>query len=184
MVRDDQPDAREGQAGRRGESERFIVPMKPGNAGGGTGPQFKTNAERSEGPGDWVAAAPQVFQPVSSGWGLLGCTVMRLEVADAATVQEALAMARSNVAEIASAVDAAAISNPAEAPAIADVESGVKAELYDQLRSVIERVREQEPTASIEWKSESRKASPTSTVSSKRWRTRALANSQPSATAS
>ena len=48
MVRDDQPDAREGQAGRHGESERFIVPMKLGNAGGGTGPQFKTNAIRSE----------------------------------------------------------------------------------------------------------------------------------------
>jgi len=28
--------------------------MKPGNAGGGTGPQFKTNAIRREGPGDWV----------------------------------------------------------------------------------------------------------------------------------
>src|SRR5271170_7746091 len=28
--------------------------MKPGNAGGGTGPQFKTNAIRGEGPGDWV----------------------------------------------------------------------------------------------------------------------------------
>ena len=54
VVRDDQPDAREGQAGRPGESERFIVPMKPGNAGGGTGPQFKTNAIRSEGPGDWA----------------------------------------------------------------------------------------------------------------------------------
>src|ERR1700733_13188526 len=51
---DDQPDAREGQAARRGESERFMVPLKPGNAGGGTGPQFKTNAIRSEGPGDWV----------------------------------------------------------------------------------------------------------------------------------
>src|SRR6516164_8140579 len=51
---DDQPDAREGQAGRPGESERFMVPRKLGNAGGGTGPQFKTNAIRSEGPGDWV----------------------------------------------------------------------------------------------------------------------------------
>ncbi len=48
------PDAREGQAGRPGESERFIVPPMPGNAGGGTGPQFKTNALRSEGPGDWA----------------------------------------------------------------------------------------------------------------------------------
>ena len=54
MVRDDQLDAREGQAGRPGESERFIVPLMPGNAGGGTGPQFKTNAIRSEGPGDWA----------------------------------------------------------------------------------------------------------------------------------
>src|SRR5258708_969718 len=54
VVRDDQPDAREGQAGRRGEAERFAVPVKPGNAGGGKGPQFKTNARRSEGPGDWA----------------------------------------------------------------------------------------------------------------------------------
>ena len=54
MVRDDQPDAREGQAGRRGETERSAVPLKPGNAGGGKGPQFKTNATRSEGPGDWA----------------------------------------------------------------------------------------------------------------------------------
>src|SRR3979411_756032 len=54
VVRDDQPDAREGQAGRPGEAERFAVPLKPGNAGGGKGPQFKTNAIRSEGPGDWA----------------------------------------------------------------------------------------------------------------------------------
>src|ERR1700682_4604640 len=54
VVRDDQPDAREGQAGRPGVAERFVVPRKPGNAGGGKGPQFKTDARRSEGPGDWV----------------------------------------------------------------------------------------------------------------------------------
>src|SRR5215467_4084065 len=54
VVSDDQPDAREGQAGRPGETERFAVPRKPGNAGGGKGPQFKTNATRSEGPGDWA----------------------------------------------------------------------------------------------------------------------------------
>ena len=30
-----QPDAREGEAGRRGVAERFVVPLKPGNAGGG-----------------------------------------------------------------------------------------------------------------------------------------------------
>src|SRR5207302_787124 len=50
VIRDDQPDAREGQAGRIGVAERPIVPMKPGNAGGGKGPWFKTNAASSEGP--------------------------------------------------------------------------------------------------------------------------------------
>src|SRR5262245_3429017 len=54
VVSDDQPDAREGQAGRLGVAERFVVPLKLGNAGGGKGPQFKTNATRSEGPGDWA----------------------------------------------------------------------------------------------------------------------------------
>src|SRR5262245_8488916 len=49
-----QPEAREGQTGRPGVAERFVVPRKPGNAGGGTGPQFKTDAIRSEGPGDWA----------------------------------------------------------------------------------------------------------------------------------
>src|SRR5213082_2752750 len=51
---DDQPDAREGQAGRAGVAERLAVPLKPGNAGGGKGPQFKTDARRGEGPGDWA----------------------------------------------------------------------------------------------------------------------------------
>jgi RNA-directed DNA polymerase len=51
VVSDDQPDAREGQVGRRGVAERLAVPLKPGNAGGGKGPQFKTDAIRSEGPG-------------------------------------------------------------------------------------------------------------------------------------
>jgi hypothetical protein len=49
----DQPDAREGEAGRCGVAERFVVPRKPGNSGGGKGPQFKTDAERGEGHGDW-----------------------------------------------------------------------------------------------------------------------------------
>ena len=59
MVRDDQPDAREGEAGRRGDAERFVVPLKLGNAGGGKGPQFRTNARRSEGPGDWATYQPR-----------------------------------------------------------------------------------------------------------------------------
>jgi len=44
VVRDDQPDAREGEAGRPGESRGSLYRMKPVSAGGGTGPQFKTNA--------------------------------------------------------------------------------------------------------------------------------------------
>src|SRR6202163_3132199 len=51
---DDQLEAREGQAGRPGVAERFVVPLKLGNAGGGKGPQFKTDARRGEGPGDWA----------------------------------------------------------------------------------------------------------------------------------
>ena len=39
---------------RPGAAERFVVPLKPGNAGGGKGPQFKTDAIRGEGPGDWA----------------------------------------------------------------------------------------------------------------------------------
>src|ERR1700746_2812360 len=54
VVSDDQLDAREGQAGRSGVAERFAVPLKPVNAGGGKGPQFKTDARRGEGPGDWA----------------------------------------------------------------------------------------------------------------------------------
>ena len=54
MVRDDQPNAREGWFGRLGVAERFVVPGKPGNAGGGKGPQFKTDAGRGADSGDWA----------------------------------------------------------------------------------------------------------------------------------
>ena len=63
MIRNtDQPDVREDEGDRRGslnagshrESERLVVPMKPGNSGGGKGPQFKTDAIRGEGHGDWA----------------------------------------------------------------------------------------------------------------------------------
>src|ERR1041385_9271620 len=43
-----QPDAREGQAGVFGESERSIVPAKLGNASGGKGPQFQFNVQSGE----------------------------------------------------------------------------------------------------------------------------------------
>jgi hypothetical protein len=48
VVSDDQPDAREGQAGRFGVAERPVVPGEPGNAGGGKGPQFKVGAGSGE----------------------------------------------------------------------------------------------------------------------------------------
>jgi hypothetical protein len=38
-----QPDTREGQAGRHRVAERPVVPLKPGNAGGGKGPWFKAS---------------------------------------------------------------------------------------------------------------------------------------------
>ena len=62
MVSDDQPDAREGQAGRPGVAERSAVPLKPGNAGGGKGPQFKTDATSGEGFGDWHLSTPKTVQ--------------------------------------------------------------------------------------------------------------------------
>jgi hypothetical protein len=48
----------------------------------------------------FVATAPAVFAPESSGWGRLGNTVIRLEAADEATVQTAVATAWSNVADV------------------------------------------------------------------------------------
>ncbi len=41
-----QPDAREGQAGLLGVADGFVVPAKPGNAGGGKGPEFREGVRR------------------------------------------------------------------------------------------------------------------------------------------
>ena len=49
----DQLATRERQAGPYGVAERLVRPMKPGNAGGGKGPQLKTNARSDKGPRDW-----------------------------------------------------------------------------------------------------------------------------------
>ena len=45
-ARDLQPDAREGQAGLGGMTDRPAVPRKPVNAGGGKGPEFKTDVRK------------------------------------------------------------------------------------------------------------------------------------------
>ena len=51
VVSDDQLEAREGQAGRPGVAERFVVPGKPGNAGGGKGTSVQD--ERNTWRGTW-----------------------------------------------------------------------------------------------------------------------------------
>jgi len=61
----------------------------------------------------FVATAPEVFAPDSSGWGRLGNTVIRLEVADEATVKVAVATAWRNVAEV---------GNPSEVVPVVDLE--------------------------------------------------------------
>jgi len=53
-----QPDAREGQAGLRGVSERPIVPEKPINVGGGKGPRFKANVRSGESREIGVSLSP------------------------------------------------------------------------------------------------------------------------------
>ena len=44
----DQLVAREGWARLCGVAERFVVPQKPGNAGGGKGPQFKDQRKKQQ----------------------------------------------------------------------------------------------------------------------------------------
>ena len=46
--RDDQPETGDGQRGRCRVAERSAVPRRPGNAGGGKGPQFKADVESGE----------------------------------------------------------------------------------------------------------------------------------------
>jgi hypothetical protein len=49
----DQLAARERKAGRTGMAERLVVPMKPGNSGGGKGLQLKADARSDDRKGDW-----------------------------------------------------------------------------------------------------------------------------------
>ena len=52
VINKDQLAARERWAGPCGVAERFVVPTKPGNSGGGKGPQLKTDARSDAGHGD------------------------------------------------------------------------------------------------------------------------------------
>ena len=49
----DQLAARERKAGLTGMAERLAVPLKPGNSGGGKGPQLKADARSDDRKGDW-----------------------------------------------------------------------------------------------------------------------------------
>jgi hypothetical protein len=49
----DQLAARERKAGPFGMAERLVVPTKPGNSGGGKGPQLKADARSDDGKGEW-----------------------------------------------------------------------------------------------------------------------------------
>jgi len=40
------PDAREGEAGPTGVADRLVVALKPANAGGAKGPEFKTDVRK------------------------------------------------------------------------------------------------------------------------------------------
>jgi hypothetical protein len=51
--RPDQPATRERQAGLSGVAERPVIPVTPGNAGRGKGPQLKGDVRSDEGPRDW-----------------------------------------------------------------------------------------------------------------------------------
>jgi hypothetical protein len=49
----DQLAARERQTGLTVMAERLAVPTKPGNSGGGKGPQLKADARSGDRKGDW-----------------------------------------------------------------------------------------------------------------------------------
>ena len=49
----DQLATREGSARPYGMAERLAVPTKPGNSGGGKGPQLKADARSDDRKGDW-----------------------------------------------------------------------------------------------------------------------------------
>jgi len=107
----------------------------------------------------FVATAPEMFAPASSGWGRLGRTIVRLEAADEATLRVAVATAWRNVTRAAAGTvkianafkvsDAARVvtagvekvanvDGPADG---ANVAAAAQVEPRDDLRDVIERLQ-------------------------------------------
>jgi hypothetical protein len=79
----------------------------------------------------FVATAPQVFAPDSSGWGRLGSTVIRLEVADETTVQLAVATAWRNAAEVVNTCEVVDVADVQIATEFVNVEASDAAEVAD-----------------------------------------------------
>jgi hypothetical protein len=79
----------------------------------------------------FVATAPEVFAPDSSGWGRLGNTVIRLEAADEKTVQVAVATAWSNVAGVVNASEIVDVADVQIATEFVNVEVSDTAEVAD-----------------------------------------------------
>src|SRR5215469_18503794 len=68
VINKDQPAARERQAGPFGVTERPVLLMKPGNAGGRKGPQLKGNARSDEDGGIGVESInPRKCSEVADG---------------------------------------------------------------------------------------------------------------------
>jgi hypothetical protein len=84
----------------------------------------------------FVATAPEVFAPDTSGWGKLGSTVIRLEVADETTVQAAVAAAWSNVAEVVNAAEVVDIADVRIPTDCLNVDASDAAEVSDVVISV------------------------------------------------
>ena len=68
VINKDQPVTRERWTGPYGVTERLVVPMKPGNSGGGKGPQLKTDARSNAGHGiDDESSHPELCSEVAGG---------------------------------------------------------------------------------------------------------------------
>src|SRR5437868_14559799 len=73
----DQLATRERQAGPCGVAERPVVPMKPGNAGGGKGPQLKDQRKKQRRTGGLTTslATPRLCSEVADGVTCRICAV-------------------------------------------------------------------------------------------------------------
>jgi len=100
----------------------------------------------------FIVTAPEVFAPDSSGWGRLGNTVIRLEAADEATVQDAVATAWGNVAEVGHASEIAdTLENATGLVKVAEVANEVSAAAFLNANGTVEvgKVADEVNTAAL-----------------------------------